>query len=309
MVTFLTQTERGALTVGSALGAILNPRRAGTFLQSSLWCMSPNTKFIDLVAALSEVTAGPSIGYLWDTMLLNETGRRILRDQPRITSKTMPVKELRRLPENTIEQIYAQWLEDYRMSPDGRDNVRYVDDEECAYVMQRYWECHNIYHAILGIPAFVEGEIALKAFKFANTRLPMAALSMFAALRLKSEERDRFFSTYLPWAVRNGLRSEPIINVYWEKELLTDVDVLLRRLQIERPPDLRSIRKRERLKKKAEKEWMREIKLWSIGSDIHTCQAYIAALFLLLNGVDRLLQCLVLANCRRIRYAKTSNTV
>jgi ubiquinone biosynthesis protein COQ4 len=96
----------------------------------------------------------------------------------------------------------------------GRDDVRYIDDEECAYVMQRYRECHDIYHAILGIPAFMEGEFALKAFEFANTGLPMAALSMFAVVRLKSKERTRFFNTYLPWAVRNGLKSDPIINVY-----------------------------------------------------------------------------------------------
>jgi ubiquinone biosynthesis protein COQ4 len=138
------------------------------------------------------------------------------------------------------------------MSPDGRDDVKYIDEEECAYVMQRYRECHDIYHAILGIPAFIEEEIALKAFEFANTRLPMAALSMFAVLRLKSEERDRFFNVCLPWEFRNGLKAEPVINVYWEKELLTDVGVLLRKLQIERPPDLRTIRRRERLKKRAE---------------------------------------------------------
>ena len=62
----------------------------------------------------------------------------------------------------------------------------------------------------------------MKAFEFTNIGLPMAALSMFAVVRLKPEEWGRFFNTYLPWAVRNGLRSEPIINVYWEKELLSD---------------------------------------------------------------------------------------
>ena len=91
-------------------------------------------ELIDLVAALGEVIAGPFIEYLRDTMLLNETGRRILRDWPRITSKTMPVEELRRLPENTVGQTYAKWLEDYHMSPEGRDDVKYIDNEECAYV-------------------------------------------------------------------------------------------------------------------------------------------------------------------------------
>ena len=192
-------------------------------------------------------------------MLRSETGRRILRNRPRITSQTMPLEELRCLPPNTVGHVYAKWLEDYRMSPDGRDHVRYIEGEECAYVMQRYRECHDIYHAVLGIPAFIEGEIALKAFEFANTRLPMAALSLFAVWRLKSAERDRFFTTYLPWAVENGLKSEPIMNVYWEEELRTDVDQLLRRLQIGRPPDLRLIRQRERLKKRAETAPIKEI--------------------------------------------------
>lgn len=208
--------------------------------------------FVDLVATLGEVTAGPFIPSLRDTLLLNETGRTILRDRPRISSKTLPLDELRSLPKNTVGQIYAKWLDDFRMSPDGRDNVRYIDDEECAYVMQRYRESHDFYHAVLGIPAFVEGEVALKAFEFANTGLPMCALSMFAAVKLKPEERHRIFSIYLPWAFRNGLNSEPIINVYWEKELQTNVDALLARLRIEKPPDLRDIRRKERMRKKTE---------------------------------------------------------
>ena len=118
------------------------------------------------------------------------------------------------------------------MSPDERDDVWYIDSEECAYVLRRYRECHDIYHAILGILAFIEGEIAFMAFEFANTRLPMAPLSIFAAARLKSEERNHLFGTYLPWAVKNGLYSEPRTDhqcvIYWEKESLTDVNVLLR---------------------------------------------------------------------------------
>lgn len=101
----LTRIERGALALGSALGAVVNPRRAGTFLQASLSYTIADFELIDLVAALGEVTAGPFIEYLRDTMLLNETGRRTLRDRPRIASKTMPVEELRRLPENTVEGV------------------------------------------------------------------------------------------------------------------------------------------------------------------------------------------------------------
>lgn len=158
------------------------------------------------------------------------------------------------LPVNSVGRTYATWLEREGVSPDTRSEVRYIDDEECAYVMQRYRECHDFYHAITGLPVMVEGEISLKAFEFANTLLPMAALSLFAVTRLKAVERSRFWRTYLPWALTNGLRSNEIINVYWEEQLDRDVDDLRAEMGIERPPDLRESRKAIREQAKAEKE-------------------------------------------------------
>lgn len=120
--------------------------------------------------------------------------------------------------------------------------------------MQRYRECHDFYHALTGLPVMVEGEIALKAFEFANTLLPMTGLSMFAVTRVKPAERDRFFKIYLPWALTNGFKSKEVINVYWEEQLERDVDDLRAELGIEKPADLRDIRKTERAKRKAERE-------------------------------------------------------
>ncbi|KKA17077.1 Ubiquinone biosynthesis protein coq4, mitochondrial Precursor [Rasamsonia emersonii CBS 393.64] len=233
----LTFVERGALAVGSAVGSLLNPRRG------------------DLIAALGEATATPYFIYrLRDAMLANPTGRRILRDRPRITSETLSLPYLRSLPENTVGRTYAAWLDREGVSPDTRNRVQYIDDEECAYVMQRYRECHDFYHAITGLPTMVEGELALKAFEFLNTLIPMTALSLFAVVRLKPAERERFFSLHLPWAVRSGLNSEELINVYWEEQLERDVDELRAELGIERPPDLREIRRMIRQQQKREKE-------------------------------------------------------
>ncbi|KAL8645577.1 MAG: hypothetical protein Q9226_007238 [Calogaya cf. arnoldii] len=233
----LTLIERGALAVGSAVTSLFNPRRS------------------DLIATLGETTATPYFIYrLRDAMLSSPTGRRILRDRPRITSQNMSLQRLRILPENSVGRAYASWLDKEGVSPDTRDQVRYIDDEECAYVMQRYRECHDFYHALTGLPVMVEGEVALKAFEFANTLLPMAGISLFAVTRLKPAERSRFRQTYLPWALTNGLRSKEIINVYWEEQLDRDVDDLRAELGIERPPDLRHTRKALREQKKAAKE-------------------------------------------------------
>jgi len=186
-------------------------------------------------------------------MLANPTGRRILRDRPRITSHTMSMTYLRTLPDNTVGRNYAAWLDREGVSPDTRDTVKYIDDEECAYVMQRYRECHDFYHALTGLPVMVEGEIALKAFEFANTVLPMTGLSLFAVSRLKKAERGRFWETYLPWALSNGLKAEEVINVYWEEQVERSVDDLRAELNIEKPPDLRETRKMLRQQQKAEK--------------------------------------------------------
>ncbi|PVH86546.1 ubiquinone biosynthesis protein coq4, mitochondrial [Cadophora sp. DSE1049] len=233
----LTRIEKAGLAIGSAFGSLYNPYRG------------------DLIAALGEATATPYFIYrLRDAMLASPTGRRILKDRPRLTSETLKMDYLRTLPENTVGRAYADWLDLEGVSPDTRSAVQYIDDEECAYVMQRYRECHDFYHALTGLPIIIEGEIAVKAFEFANTLLPMTGLSLFAYVRLKPQEKERFWKIYLPWAVKNGVGSKEVINIYWEEQLERDVGELRAELGIEKPIDLRAIRKAERLKKKAEKE-------------------------------------------------------
>lgn len=210
---------------------------------------------VDLIAALGETTATPYFIYrLRDVMLSSSTGRRILRDRPRITSQTMSMEKLRKLPENSVGRTYAAWLDREGVGPDTRSAVKFIENEECAYVMQRYRECHDFYHALTGLPVIVEGEVALKAFEFANTLLPMTGLSMFAVTRLKASERSRFWNTYLPWALTYGLQSKEIINVYWEEELSTDVDDLRKELGIARPPDLRTVRRSEKQQRRSSKQ-------------------------------------------------------
>ncbi|KAF2723577.1 Coq4-domain-containing protein [Polychaeton citri CBS 116435] len=232
----LTYLERFGLAIGSAFGSLRDPYRH------------------DLIAALGEATAKPYfVDRLRRAMLQDPTGRRILRDKPRITSQNMKLEELRLLPEKSVGREYARWLDIEGVTPDTRDPVRYIDDPEEAYVMQRYRETHDFTHAITGLPVFIEGEYAVKAFEFANTVLPMTGLSLAAIVRLKPAERKRFFETYGPWAIANGLKAEEVINVYWEEELETDCDELRARLGISKPPDLRAIRKAIREQKRAEK--------------------------------------------------------
>lgn len=232
----LTSIERIALAVGSAFGSLRDPHRG------------------DLIAALGEATAKPYfITRLRNAMLMDPTGRRILKDRPRMTSQSLNLEKLRQLPEGSVGRAYVGWLDREGVTPDDRSAVRYIDDEEEAYVMQRYRECHDFYHALTGLPIVREGELALKAFEFANTLLPMTGLSLAALSTLKKHERKRFWDVYGPWAWDNGTKSKEVINVYWEERMSDSVDSLRKELNIEQPPDLRNIRRKEREEKRKAK--------------------------------------------------------
>ena len=208
-----------------------------------------------MVAALGETTAGPVLPHLLDNMLESEEGRRILKERPRINTSTVDMAALARLPENTFGHTYVTWLERCGVTPDTRDPVRppihapslplahadrlqvhYIDDPELAYVMQRYRECHDFYHALCGMPVSVEYELALKVFEFANLGLPSAALSTAAVVRLNAAKRARFFSEYLPWALRCGSAARSMITVYWEERWSQDLGELKKELGVWDPP-------------------------------------------------------------------------
>ncbi|KAK9381688.1 ubiquinone biosynthesis protein Coq4 [Kockiozyma suomiensis] len=219
--------QKTLLAVGSGVTAFFNPRRG------------------DIIATLGEATALPFLMYrLRDVMLSDATGRRILREKPRITSKSLNIDALRKYPANSVGKVYSEWLDLEGVSPDTRAPVRYIDDPECAYVMQRYRECHDFYHAITGLPIIIEGEIALKMFEFANTLIPMTGIgALLAPSRLKPKQRERLINIYFPWAIKNGATAKPLINIYWEEILMKDIQELRDELGIEKPPNLRELRK------------------------------------------------------------------
>ncbi|KDQ12868.1 hypothetical protein BOTBODRAFT_134054 [Botryobasidium botryosum FD-172 SS1] len=214
--------ENAFLVGGSAIASILDPRRA------------------DMIAVLGETTAGPALPRLRDRMLESPEGRRVLRDRPLINTQTVDMEKLRTLPEGTFGHTYVTWLDRCGVTPDTRDRVMYITDPELAYVMQRYRECHDFYHAICGLPVDVFSELAIKYFEFANMGLPVSALSAaFGPLRLTAKKRERLFKEFVPWALRCGSSSKSLITVYWEERWETNTEELKKELGIWDPPPVR----------------------------------------------------------------------
>lgn len=76
-----------------------------------------------MVAALGETTAILTLPRLRDIMLDSAEGRRILKERPRINSKTLDFEKLKVLPDGTFGREYMRWLEACKVSPDSREPV------------------------------------------------------------------------------------------------------------------------------------------------------------------------------------------
>ncbi|SCV69585.1 BQ2448_2605 [Microbotryum intermedium] len=211
--------QRSLLAVGSAFASITNTYRH------------------DMIAVLSETTSGPFLARLHTEILSTPSGRSLLRERPRITEASLDIKNtLANLPKGTFGRAYADWLKKNKVTPDTRDPVRYIDDAELAYIMQRYRESHDFYHVLLGFGVSLPAELVVKWFELANFGLPVALLSsVFGPLRMEKAERKRLWDTYGSWALKSGGKAQCVIGVEWEKKWGMQMGELRKELGIEMP--------------------------------------------------------------------------
>ncbi|CAM9661260.1 unnamed protein product [Ectocarpus sp. 12 AP-2014] len=244
--------QRTAMAGWATVTALMDPERA------------------DMVATLGEVTGRLALEQLYRSMLADPEGREILRARPVINEATVDLAALARrqaLPDGTLGKSYSNFMKENNFSPDDRSRVKYVDDPDLAYVMRRYREVDDLWHALTALPATVEGELALKWFELVQTGLPVCALSaVLGPLALPSKEpssvptttpssndssssgsggggrkqrgsREVLARTFVPWAIRAGRRARrPLVCVWYEKRWEQPLELLRRDLGVEVAP-------------------------------------------------------------------------
>ncbi|KAJ3099029.1 Ubiquinone biosynthesis protein [Phlyctochytrium planicorne] len=206
-------------------------KRLPIAIKSALTAFADPTRQ-DMIAALGETTGSFVLERMRDQMLLDATGRKILRERPEINSSTLDLEALRKQRLGTLGREYVNYLDYHNVSPDTRTEVKYIYNDELAYVMKRYRQVHDFWHTVTGLGISVEEEIAVKWLELHQTGLPMTFLSAFVGpLRLDSATRERLFERLVPWAVQCGGSSVFFMNVYYERLLdksVEDVRKLLR---------------------------------------------------------------------------------
>ncbi|KAA8521158.1 hypothetical protein F0562_011837 [Nyssa sinensis] len=115
--------QQAAVALGSAVGALLDPRRT------------------DLIAALGETTGKPAFERVLERMKKSPEGRAVLLERPRVISEK--VGRAWDLPANTFGAPYTRFMGSRNFSPDDRLPVWFMDSEELAYVAMRAREVHN----------------------------------------------------------------------------------------------------------------------------------------------------------------------
>ncbi|KAM6903043.1 ubiquinone biosynthesis protein COQ4 homolog, mitochondrial [Xenentodon cancila] len=214
-----THFQKALLAIGSGVAALQDPYRH------------------DMVAVLAETTGQLALINLRDRMRNDPEGYAVLIERPRIRLSTLDLSSMASLPDGTFGREYLRFLEDNNVTPDSRAEVKFVDNEELAYVMLRYREVHDLLHTLLGMPTNMLGEVAVKWFEATQTGLPMCALgAMLGPLRLNASRLQSLFTSLGPWALWNGRRARCVLSIFYERRWEQSLEDLRQELNIEPPP-------------------------------------------------------------------------
>lgn len=180
-----------------------------------------------MVAVFGETTGSVALPRLYRLMMADPVGREILEQRPRINNHTVNVDHLASLPEGTFGKLYHDFMVSNKISADTRAPVRFVDDPDLAYVLQRYREVHDFYHTLLDMPINMMGEVVVKWFEAIQTRLPMCALgAILGPINLSQSERRELASYYIPAVFKMAPQSKLLLNVYFERHWETPIEEL-----------------------------------------------------------------------------------
>lgn len=124
------------------------------------------------MGTVGEITAPRALRELQFEMRLDPGGRRVLAERPCLLSTLRRghdegaegdahlrenMAALLALPEGTFGREFAKYMDGHGFDPVERPKVELLGGEG-AYLMHRYRQCHDFWHALTGLPPTVAGE-------------------------------------------------------------------------------------------------------------------------------------------------------
>ena len=189
---------------------------------------------------VEEITGRPAYRKLLAQLRATAEGRRLLAEKPELSSEHLDFAALRALPEGTLGRAYTRHLDGNMISADYQAaRTRHVEDEDMAYLMRRFRQTHDVWHALLDLGITGHEEVVIHAFSWGQLRLPVSAMVVgFGTLKhLVLERRWGALRHSLVEAYRAGAEAEPLLPVVWEDlwaEPIADVRARFRVRPLER---------------------------------------------------------------------------
>ncbi len=168
---------------------------------------------------VEEITGRPRYRALLREYAETPEGRRLLAERPELSSRHVDYDRLRRLPASTLGGAYARHLDDNGLTADYQAAAtHHVDDPDMAYLMRRFRQTHDVWHALLGIGVTGHEEVLIHWFSFGQLRLPVSAMIMaLGSLKhLVLERRWDALRRSTLEAYRAGRDAAPLLPVVWE---------------------------------------------------------------------------------------------
>src|ERR1043165_1054112 len=128
---------------------------------------------------VEEITGRPRYRRLQAELEATPEGRRLLAEQPELSSELVDYDHLRALPATTLGGAYARHLDGNGLTADYQAAAtRHVDDPDMAYLMRRFRQTHDVWHTLLGIGITGHEEVLIHWFSWGQLRLPVSAMIM-----------------------------------------------------------------------------------------------------------------------------------
>jgi ubiquinone biosynthesis protein COQ4 len=175
----------------------------------------------DEIHKVEELTGRGSYRKLIAALADSDEAQRLLAARPELRSDQVDYEALRRMPEHTLGGAYVRHLDrnaitaDYQAAP-----TRYIDDEDMAYLMRRFRQTHDVWHALLGLGIAGHEEVVIHWFSYGQLRLPVSAMIMFfgSLKHVVLERRWGALRHSLREAYELGRHAPPLLGVYWEEQ-------------------------------------------------------------------------------------------
>lgn len=168
---------------------------------------------------VEEITGRPRFRALLAQMQQTPEGRRLMTQRPELASDRVDYERLRKLPATTFGGAYVRHLDNNGITADYQAAAtRHVDDPDIAYLMRRFRQTHDVWHALLGLGIAGHEEVIIHWFSYGQLRLPVSALIMtFGTMKhIVLEKRWGALRHSMFDAYRAGRDAEPLMPVFWE---------------------------------------------------------------------------------------------